>query len=103
MDFKGLINLTRKDIAYNFQTTIDYANLNQLNFVKKDSIAIFKGKADINILGNNLDDLKGDVHFEHTSYQNSKNNYYFEESCSLLNFNSDWSFSSSLGRIFDQT
>ncbi len=79
MDFKGLINLSKKDIAYNFQTTIDYANLNQLNFVKKDSIAIFKGKADINILGNNLDDLKGDVHFEHTSYQNSKNNYYFEE------------------------
>lgn len=79
MDFKGLINLTKKDIAYNFQTTIDYANLNQLNFVEKDSIAIFRGKANINILGNNLDDLKGDVHFEHISYQNSKNNYYFED------------------------
>ncbi len=89
MDFKGLINLSKKDIAYNFQTTIDYANLNQLNFVKKDSIAIFKGKADINILGNNLDDLKGDVHFEHTSYQNSKNNYYFEEFSLHSTFDSD--------------
>lgn len=79
MDFKGLVNLSKKDIAYNFQTSIDYANLHKLNFVKKDSIAILKGKADVNILGNNLDDLKGDMHFSQTSYQNSKNNYYFDD------------------------
>ncbi len=79
MDFKGLVNLSKKDIAYNFQTTIDYANLRQLNFVKNDSIAVLKGEVNLNILGNNLDDLKGDVHFGQTSYQNSKNNYYFDE------------------------
>lgn len=78
LDFKGLVNLSKKDIAYNFQTTIDYANLRQLNFVKNDSIAIVKGEISCNVNGNNFDDLKGDINVNHASYQNNQNSYYFE-------------------------
>jgi hypothetical protein len=63
LDFNGSVNLGKKDIAYDFETKIDYANLHQLNFVKKDSIAIFKGDIKVNVSGNSLDDLKGDIHF----------------------------------------
>ena len=79
LDFNGLVNLGKKDIAYDFETKIDYANLHQLNFVKKDSIAIFKGDIKVNVTGNSLDDLKGDIHFTETSYQNNKDNYYFAD------------------------
>lgn len=79
LDFNGLANYSKKDIAYDFETKIDYANLYRLNFVKKDSIAIFKGRINTNIAGNNLDDLKGDIHFSETSFQNNKNNYYFDD------------------------
>lgn len=89
LDFNGLVNLSKKDIAYNFQTKIDYANLYRLNFVTKDSIAVFKGDINMNIAGNNLDDLKGDIHCSETSYQNSKNNYYFDDFSLHSSFDSD--------------
>jgi hypothetical protein len=31
------------------------------------------------VTGNSLDDLKGDIHFTETSYQNNKDNYYFAD------------------------
>jgi hypothetical protein len=79
LDFDGLVNVGKKEIKYDFETTIDYANLNKLNFVKKDSIAIFKGNIAMNISGNSLDNLKGDININETSYQNSKSTYYFDD------------------------
>jgi len=89
LDFDGLVNLGKKDIKYDFETTIDYANLNKLNFVKKDSIAIFKGNIKMNISGNNLDNIKGDININETSYQNSKNTYYFDDFTINSSFDND--------------
>nr|WP_298223599.1 translocation/assembly module TamB domain-containing protein [Flavobacterium sp.] len=89
LDFNGLINLGKKEIAYNFETKIDYANLHKLNFVKKDSISVFKGDIKVNVSGNTLDDLKGDVHFAATSYHNNKDNYYFEDFTLHSSFDAD--------------
>lgn len=79
LDFNGLVNLGKKEIAYNFETKIDYANLYKLNFVKKDTVSVFKGDIKVNLSGNTLDDLKGDVNFTATSYNNNKDNYYFDD------------------------
>ena len=79
LDFDGLVNLGKKEINYNFHTKVDYANLARLNFVKKDSIAIFKGDINLNVSGTNLDNLKGDIHIGTAAYQNKKDNYYFED------------------------
>ena len=79
MDFDGLINLEKKDSNYNFNAKIDYANLNKLNFVKSDSISIFKGAIDMRVSGSNLDNFKGSINIKNTSYQNKKDTYYFDD------------------------
>lgn len=89
LDFNGLATLSKREIAYDFETKIDYANLYRLNFLKKDTTAIFKGRIDTNLAGNNLDDLKGSVHFSETSYQNSKDNYFFDDFSINSDFDSD--------------
>ena len=89
MDFDGLVNLGKKDIAYNFNTKIDYANLKKLNFIKNDSISIFKGDIKMDISGNSLDDLKGTIDFTDTSFQNNKDTYYFDNFSVKSSFDAD--------------
>ena len=79
MDFDGLVDLEKKDINYNFNAKIDYANLAKLNFVKSDSISVFKGVIDMKVTGTNLDNLRGAVNIKNTSYQNVKDTYYFDD------------------------
>jgi len=88
-DFDGAVNLGKKDIAYNFHAKVDYANLYKLHLVTKDSIAVFKGDIKINVAGSNLDNLKGDIHFASTSYQNKKDSYYFEDFSINSTFDAD--------------
>ncbi len=79
MDFDGEANLGKKDILYNFQAKIDYVNLVKLNFVKSDSVAVFKGYIKTKIEGNTLDNIRGEVNIARASYQNKKNTYYFDD------------------------
>ncbi len=89
MDFDGLVNLGKKDIAYQFNTKIDYANLRKLNFIKNDSISIFKGDIKMDISGNSLDDLKGSIDFTDTSFQNNKDTYFFDNFSLKSSFDAD--------------
>ena len=89
MDFDGLVNLGKKDLVYNFNTKIDYANLKKLNFIKNDSISIFKGDIKMDISGNNLDNLQGNINFTDTSYQNNKDTYYFDNFSVSSTFDAD--------------
>lgn len=89
MDFDGLINLNKKDINYNFDAKIDYANLRKLHFVKNDSISIFKGNLKMNITGNDLDDMKGDVSVTEASFQNNKDTYFFDSFTLNSSFDAD--------------
>src|SRR5690606_23761630 len=52
MDFDGIMNLSKKDIEYDFHTIVDYANLGKLNLVKNDSVSVFKGDIRVNVTGN---------------------------------------------------
>ncbi len=78
MDFDGLVDISKKENVYKFDTKIDYANLTALQLVKMDSVSIFKGKIYSNLVGNSLNNLYGDVLIEETSYQNSRDIYYFD-------------------------
>ena len=78
MDFDGLVDLSKKVLRYDFKTNIDYANLAKLNFVN-DSIAVFKGNVAMNISGNSLDDLAGEIKISQTAYNNDKDNYIFDD------------------------
>lgn len=78
MDFDGLVDISKKENVYKFDTKIDYANLTALQLVKMDSVSIFKGKIYTNLVGNSLNNLYGDVLIEETSYQNPRDIYYFD-------------------------
>ncbi|WP_157504802.1 translocation/assembly module TamB domain-containing protein [Flavobacterium tegetincola] len=78
MDFDGLVDLSKKVLRYDFKTNIDYANLSKLNFVN-DSIAVFKGNVAMNVSGNSLDDLAGEIKISQTAYNNDKDNYIFDD------------------------
>ncbi len=78
MDFEGEVNFSKKEYAYDFNAKVDYANLSKLKFVK-DSVSIFKGDVVMKVSGNSLDNLQGNVYINQTSYQNSKDTYYFDD------------------------
>ncbi len=78
MDFNGIVDISKKENVYKFDALVDYANLSKLNFVKNDSVSIFKGKIYSNLSGNSIDNLYGDVLVEQASYQNNRDIYVFD-------------------------
>ena len=79
MDFEGMVNLGKKDMQYDFHTKIDYADLVKLKIVKKDTVSIFKGDVRAQVVGNNIDNMYGNIYISQTSYQNSKDTYLFDD------------------------
>lgn len=79
MDFKGSANLGRKDIAYDFEAKLDYANLKNMGWVKSDSVSVLKGRMLMDIRGNSIDDISGNIFVTEASYQNGRNLYEFED------------------------
>ncbi len=77
-DFKGLANVAENKNNFNFIASVDYADLKKLNFIN-DSVSIFKGNVSMDINGNTLDNIIGDIKFTQTSYQNVNDTYYFED------------------------
>ncbi|MBU0942454.1 MAG: translocation/assembly module TamB domain-containing protein [Bacteroidetes bacterium] len=78
MDFDGLIDLSKKENSYDFHIKVAYANLNKLKFVK-DSISNFKGDVIVQVSGNTIDNLQGNVYIKETIYQNTKDTYSFDD------------------------
>ncbi len=77
LDFDCKVDFSKQDRNYDFHAKIDYANLKQLNFIK-DSVSVFKGDVIVKVSGNTLDKIKGDVIVSNSSYQNSKDLYFFD-------------------------
>lgn len=77
LNFTGLIDFSEAIRKYDFEAVVDYANLNTLNFVKKDSISIFKSKVKMNMNSSNLDDAHGKISFRNTTYKNENDTYKF--------------------------
>ncbi|MEO1011941.1 MAG: translocation/assembly module TamB domain-containing protein [Bacteroidota bacterium] len=76
--FKGLADFAEENNNFNFIANVDYANLKALNFIE-DSISIFKGNVNMDVTGNTLDNLVGDIKFTKTNFQNNNDTYYFED------------------------
>ena len=83
MDFSGVLDLSKKENIYDFHSKVDYANLENLNFIK-DSISVFKGDIVVKATGNSLDNLQGNLLLTNASYQNKKDLYFVD----YLNVNS---------------
>jgi hypothetical protein len=79
LNFTGLVDFSEIVNKYDFEAKVDYANLNALNFVKKDSVSIFESTVKMNMNASNFDDAYGKISFRRTSYKNEHDTYYFEE------------------------
>ena len=88
MDFDGLIDLSKKENSYDFHIKVAYANLNKLKFVT-DSISNFKGDVLVQVSGNTVDNLQGNIYIKETLYQNNKDTYAFDDFNINSTFDSD--------------
>jgi hypothetical protein len=77
--FEGLADMSKDIKALDFTANVDFANLKALNFVKNDSLSIFKGIITMSMKGSNIDDAHGSLNFKNTTYINQNDTYYFED------------------------
>ncbi|MGB0949036.1 MAG: translocation/assembly module TamB domain-containing protein, partial [Marinirhabdus sp.] len=79
MDFKGLVDVTGARNRYDFTARVEYAELNKLNLVARDSIAVFAGNIVMNMNGTTINDATGTIGFTETFYQNETDDFYFDD------------------------
>lgn len=79
LDFKGLADLSGELNQFNFIASVDYMDLNKLGFVTKDTESVLKGDIHMNMLGNNIDNLSGEISFYKTEYRNQNDTYLFDD------------------------
>lgn len=79
LEFKGLIDASAATNHLDFEVDVEYAELNQLNLFKRDSISVFTGKIVVDMDGKTIDDVVGTINFSQTFYQNESDNFYFDD------------------------
>lgn len=79
MNFKGLADLSSAIHKFDFMSEITYLNLKETNLFVRDSIAELKGKMELDIEGNTLDDIIGNATFTDVFYTNQKKEFSFKE------------------------
>ena len=87
-DFRGLADFSEERNNFNFVADVDYADLKRMNFIN-DSISIFRGNIKMDITGNTLDNIEGEVNFTDTAYQNKNEIYYFDDFTVTSSFEND--------------
>lgn len=89
MNFKGLVDVSEDFNQYDFEADVEYAELNQLNLITRDSVAIFAGKIIMDMDGTTVDDAIGTITFRETFYQNVDDNFYFDDFKVISSFSDD--------------
>lgn len=79
MKFKGLADLSSEIYRFDFNSDIEFAELNQLNFFKRDSLSVFKGTINFDLQGNDFNNLIGIANFKNISYKNQNDTYDFKQ------------------------
>ena len=78
-DFEGVVDASEAQNTFDFRSEVKYADLYKLNFIKKDSLSIFKGNVDIDIKATSIDDAVGQIKFKNFNYKNTFDDYNFED------------------------
>ena len=79
LKFKGLIDASADTNHLDFEADIEFAELNQLNLIKRDSISVFTGKVVVDMDGKTINDVVGTINFNQTFYQNERDYFYFDD------------------------
>jgi hypothetical protein len=88
MNFDGLVDLSKKDSKYDFHINIENADLNKLKFVS-DNTSLLKADIIVQVSGNTVDNLQGDVFIKKATYQNVKSTYFFDDFDVKSSFDAD--------------
>ncbi len=87
-DFKGLADFGENANNFNFIASVAHADFKKLNFIN-DSVSVFKGDLNMDIVGTTLDNIEGQIRFSNTTYQNKNDTYYFEDFSVSSSFDTD--------------
>jgi len=68
LDFNGIIDYSHMIPAYKFIAVVDSAQLNKMNLISKDSSMYLSTQLDIDLSGNQFDNLQGIVKLDSTRY-----------------------------------
>ena len=79
MNFTGLVDVSQELNHFDFEANIDFAELNKLNLIKRDSISVFSGNIIMEMNGNDIDNTFGSISFKQTFYQNETDDFYFDD------------------------
>ncbi|MDX6188139.1 translocation/assembly module TamB domain-containing protein [Flavobacterium sp. Fl-318] len=88
LTFDGLVDLSKRESKYDFHINVENADLRKLKFVK-DSISHFSGDAIVELTGNSIENLQGNVYIKDAVYKNPKSTYVFDEITVNSNFDKD--------------
>ena len=77
LEFNGLADFSQETNVYDFEASVGYADLAALNFIERDSVAIFKGDIIANLAGTDVNDAAGTLLLLNASYRNENDLYYF--------------------------
>ncbi|MCW2119947.1 translocation/assembly module TamB domain-containing protein [Flavobacterium sp. 7A] len=78
MDFDGLVDLSKKDSKYDFHINVRNADFHKLKLVD-DLKSNFRGDVVVQVDGNTIENLQGNIYIKNTSYQNDKDTYVFDD------------------------
>lgn len=79
MKFEGLADVSEEENQFDFNATIAYADLKATKLYERDSISELEGIIDLDLKGNNLDDIVGIANFKNIKYKNQKDTYPFKQ------------------------
>jgi len=78
LDFNGNIDFSHSPTKLNFVADLSKANLSALNFVKSDDLVGVSGNIEVNAIGNNIDDVVGNMNFNNVIYTKGRSKYDFK-------------------------
>jgi len=89
LQFSGLVDVSKEFNQYDFEANVEFAELNNLNLIKRDSVSVFTGKITMDMDGTTIDNAVGTISFKETFYQNERDNFYFDDFNIISSFNGD--------------
>ncbi|SHM03453.1 translocation/assembly module TamB domain-containing protein [Flavobacterium saccharophilum] len=88
LTFDGLVDLSTRENKYDFHINVENADLRKLKFIN-DSISHFTGDAVVQVSGNSIENLHGNIYIKDAIYQNPKSTYEFDEVTINSSFDAD--------------
>ncbi|WP_262410780.1 translocation/assembly module TamB domain-containing protein [Flavobacterium johnsoniae] len=88
LTFDGLVDLSKRESRYDFHINVENSDLQKLRFIN-DSISHFKGDAVVQVSGNSIENLQGNIIIKDAEYQNPEATYVFDDVTISSNFDAD--------------